>query len=81
MREDDLAVLVGEAAAFVEKECARATKRARRHRDGRPRSEAHLCITTAPDSFCDNSLTCVEMGYAASVCQVSDVFLAQQGCC
>ena len=38
MREEDLAVLVGEAATFVEKERARANKRARRHRDGRPRS-------------------------------------------
>ena len=37
-REDDLALLVGEAATFVEKERARANKRARRHRDGRSRS-------------------------------------------
>lgn len=38
VREDDLTVLVAEAASFVEKERARASKRARRHRDGRPRS-------------------------------------------
>ncbi|DBA65663.1 TPA: hypothetical protein ACH3X2_002720 [Trebouxia sp. C0005] len=40
VREEDLAVLVGEAATFVEKERARANKRARRHRDGRPRDTA-----------------------------------------
>lgn len=40
VREEDLAVLVGEAATFVEKERARANKRARRHRDGRPRDAA-----------------------------------------
>ncbi len=48
VQEEDLAVLVGEAATFVEKERARANKRARRHRDGRPRSvcmgKACACI-------------------------------------
>ena len=48
VREEDLAVLVGEAATFVEKERARANKRARRHRDGRPRS---VCI--------DKTCTCI----------------------
>ena len=38
VREEDLTVLVGEAATFMEKERARASKRARRHRDARTRS-------------------------------------------
>ena len=38
VREEDLSVLVGEAASFMQKERARASKRARRHKDGRVRS-------------------------------------------
>ena len=54
VREDDLTVLVGEAATFVEKERARASKRARRHRDGRPRSgSAHLLADHPLLAFAD----------------------------
>ncbi|DBA96447.1 TPA: hypothetical protein ACH3X1_015337 [Trebouxia sp. C0004] len=52
VREEDLAVLVGEAATFVEKERARANKRARRHRDGRPRDAAEalpVSLNGVPD--------------------------------
>ena len=38
VREEDLTLLVVEAATFMEKERARASKRARRHRDPRTRS-------------------------------------------
>ena len=44
VREDDLTVLVAEAASFVEKERARASKRARRHREGRPRLALLQCL-------------------------------------
>lgn len=51
VREEDLTLLVVEAATFMEKERARASKRARRHRDPRTRSVAvctHVLLRHIP---------------------------------
>ena len=51
VREEDLTLLVVEAATFMEKERARASKRARRHRDPRTRSvsvHTHVLLNSVP---------------------------------
>lgn len=76
VREDDLTVLVAEAASFVEKERARASKRARRHREGRPRS----VLMPSPHVCCGSSMNMLKIGHILQAMPVTFPFHTAQGC-